>query len=779
MPFRLLAPNEVVMQAFDSQRETKLTKTELLKVEQNNTDAGTIVGNFGRAFVQSAAIDPVWNGLGQLVSAENLPLVSIVDHANVRQNDGNAWAQKLGSAVGIAADFVLLSKGKRAIFGGASTEALAAMPWQERAVKSAYEGTKLGAFYGAVLTPSDPKENLVWGRIANAGSQAISFGLLNFGTEFIGAAKMFKNINPQSSAAVIKDMGVSGLAGIPAGIAAAVTDAKFHGKELRVADVGNSAIDYAVIGFTMAGLNHGVRALSTPDSHGVTTARRITDGMGVTRAPEGLGKQAEFRIVDGKAEFEGFYNKRLNSNSPAEAVVKVQQKLHGAFSGIFGDRFASYGETRPMLLKHGRDIALSPAMASTVGLIATCEPLPLQFRGKDVFPDRAASTTSDTNVWLQPRGENRFQLSRGEKPVALENAPEPVMLGLPRMEFIDATKIKAGESLDTNSRITLTRDAEGKLWAEAKSDSQGIWVRMPLGVERKFTPGEQIYSSDVLVDISSLAATIKSGTFRAQGLDITKRGDDIYVRDAGQGQRFYVKADPGTRVEIAPNAKFIHLGPDGIVPIANHLVTVPKPPVERPKVDPAPFEHPAVQGTDAVVADAPAVIDPLIPAGALTKIDLMAKVEPPKPAKEKPVVSAPVEDLGTLASRLTGSTIDPKDPAWRFGKFGDVVLDTAKGGVDAGDGTIRIVFPDFDSALSAGRFTTGIFKRRLQTDPQDKSTAPSMKVTVDEFQDTSGASLFVPVLDIRGIGAGRLVLGDNLRPLGIQNATDLILIDKK
>lgn len=793
------------MANFDSSTEIKFSShADLLNTENSSIGASTMAADFGRAFVQSAAIDPVWNGFGQLVSAGNLPRFSITNEANARQSQGDAWAQKFGSAFGVAADFVLLSRGKRAVFGpGQSAEALASMSFQERAMKQAWDGVKLGTFYGAVLTPSDPKENLLWGRVANAGSQALTFGLMNYGSEFLGSAKMFKDLNPGSSAAILKNMTATGLAGMPAGALGAVADAKLHGRELTWSHVGNAAIDYGVIGFAMAGLNHGIGTLSAADANGVTTARHITDSLGLSNPALEAGKQAEFRVVDGNSDLSGFYSSRLDSAAPAETVVMVQQKLHGALSGMFGDRFASYGEARPMFLSHGNDLSSPAKVAGSIGLIATCDPLMPQLRGKDVFPAR--SNAADTGVWLQPKGDNGFRLSLGEKPALNDLAGfEPVLLGLPRLPHVDARTIEIGKELDVNDSLKLFRDADGELFAEGKPGSQGIWTRLNPGVDLKINPADPIFSSDVQIDPSSLAAAAAAApgsTVRLRGsssLLANVRPDGLHITGPASVERIYTRVAPGNPVEVSPNALFIHLGPEGILPITNHKVVVPRPEVERPAGLPDTLtgtEHPVAPGDPAgleansssagrtdggdplnPVAPKTDVIEPLIPVVPLKVIN---PLEVLKPAKERPVVDVPVEDLGTLASRLTGQVIDPKDSKWRSGKFGDVVLDTAIGGVDAGDGTIRIVFGDHDSALSAGRFSTGIFKRRLQTDPNDRMTAPSIKVTVDEFQDLAGTPLFVPVLDIRGVGAGRLVLGDNLRPLGVQNAEALISIDQK
>jgi hypothetical protein len=769
----------------DSLSDLKFTKHEdLLKKDGPDIGYATMAADFGKAFVQSAAIDPVWNGLGQLVSAGNLPRVSIVNEGNAARSQGDSWAQKFGSAAGIAADFVLLSKGKKALFGGPSTEALASMSWHERAATSAWDGAKLGAFYGAVLTPSDPKENLLWGRVANAGSQALTFGLLNYGSEFLGSAKMFKDLKPGTASYALKDMSVAGLSGMPAGAIGAIADAKLHGRELKLSNVGNAAVDYAVIGFAMAGLNHGIGAFNATDAHGVSNGRKMTDAMGVTRAAD-ISK-AEFRIVDGKSDFDSFYRNRLNSSAPAETTVQVQQKQHGIMNGLFGDRFATYGDARPMLISHASDLKLLPGRAGSIGLIATCDTLPTNFRGNDVFPGR--STASDTSVWLQPRGDNKFSLSHADKPLVGDfGGMEPVMLGLPRLPLVDATKIEIGKELDVNPNLKLMRNADGELFAVTSGDT-AIWSRVNPGSEVKINPEEPVFSGDKQIDpallkaASELAVGSKTKIF---GTEMTARvlESGLHITAPANGfERIFVRATPGVPIEISPTAKFIHLGPEGTLPITNKQVFVPKP---LPEVK------------DPAKAD-PAEVPPVVPAKDVEVVDLVAQLNPAKP---RPVINEPVEDLGALASRLTGKAIDPKDPAWRLGKFGDVVLDPAVGGIDVGNGTIQILYGDFDSAISAGRFTTGVFKRRLQTDPTDRNTAPNMRVTAEEFQDPAGRHIYIPVIKIdytapgaqqgpggpggfrpkpvviKPVGQGRLVLGDNLRPLGLLDGNRLLKID--
>ena len=769
--------------ANELQSELRLTKhTELIKNEDSPINAATVAADFGKSFVQSAAIEPLWNGVGQLVSGGNLPRVSIVNEANAQKSEASAWAQKFGSAVGIAADFVVLTRGKKALFGGPAAEAIAAMPFTERAILHATDGAKLGAVYGAVFTPSDPKENLLWGRVANAGSQALTFGLMNYTAEALGSAKILQNIKPGTSAMVWKDMSVAGLAGIPAGAAGVVADSALHGRELKLSNIGNAATDYAIIGFALAGLNHGVGALKAADANGITTARHMTDKMGITSPPEFAGRQAEFRIVDGKNDFGSFYNNRLASPNPVETTIQVQQKLHGAFSGIFGERFASYGETRPLTLRHGTEYTPVPGMAGSFGLIATCEPLAPQFRANDVFPARSNASANDRTVWLQPKGEGNLLLSMGERLLGKGLRAEAVPLGLlPRLEHVDARTIKPGETLDTSPQVKFTRDAEGKLWAEPKTGIEGIWTQLKMGTETQIQFGDKVFNSDKLINpLQIKAATEIFGSSAMIGnVQFRTTGDGtLYVKAPVGVERIYLKAEAGKPVEINPSAKFIHLGNDGLLPITNELVIVPKPKAEAPIVDPAKPENPLALPGDPLAPPALEKVDPLIPEAPVKRIDLIEPAPPAAP-RERPVVTQPVEDLGTLGSRLTGKAIDPKDPQFRFGKFGEVVLDTARGGIDAGDGTIRPIFSDYDAALAAGRFTTGIFKRRLQTDPKDRDTAPSMKVTVDEFQDPTGASMFVPVIDIKRVGAGRLVLGDNLRPLGIQNSVNLITIEQK
>ncbi|MBX9877268.1 MAG: hypothetical protein K2Y22_02310 [Candidatus Obscuribacterales bacterium] len=221
----------------------------------------TIVEDFGRAFVQSAVIAPLWNGLGQLVTGGHLPHVSIVNEKNAEGNLTDSWAQKFGGAIGMAVDFNLLGKLKLGPFR--QVETANTLSLTQRCGQHFMRSAKQGAVYGAVFTESDPSNNFLSGRVANAGSQALTFGLLGAGSEALSGLKVAAKVKPGTFKNALSDMTIAGVAGVPAGAVGAVADASFNGRTLEAKNIQNAAIDFGIIGFALAGINQGVTALST------------------------------------------------------------------------------------------------------------------------------------------------------------------------------------------------------------------------------------------------------------------------------------------------------------------------------------------------------------------------------------------------------------------------------------------------------------------------------------------------------------------------------------
>ncbi len=219
----------------------------------------TIAEDFGRAFVQSAVIAPLWNGVGQLVSGGQLPHVSIVNEKNAESNVADSWAQKFGGAIGMAANFHILGKLKAGPFQ--QVETANTLSLAQRCGQHFVRSAKQGALYGAIFTESDPNNNMLYGRIANAGSQALTFGLLGSGSEALSGVKGLARVKPGTLTDALSDMAIAGTVGVPAGAVGSVADAVLNGRPVTVKEMQNAAIDYGIIGFGLAGINHGTAAL--------------------------------------------------------------------------------------------------------------------------------------------------------------------------------------------------------------------------------------------------------------------------------------------------------------------------------------------------------------------------------------------------------------------------------------------------------------------------------------------------------------------------------------
>jgi len=258
----------------------------LSTAKENSPGIADVAADFGKSFVQGAIISPVWNGLGQLISAGQLPQISITNADNAKASTADAWAQKIGGAAGMAADFFVLSKVKAGVFGEtAAAETASTLPLAQRSLASAAESAKVGAVYGAVFVPSVPGDNLLVGRFKNAITNGITFGALGGLTEGVGGLPIFGKIKPGTMAHTVKDIGVATAVGFPAGAIGAETDAMLnHGKPATWSSIKDQSTDYGVIGFVLAGLTHGAGAL-TPGSRPIepemahVSERSITTGI--------------------------------------------------------------------------------------------------------------------------------------------------------------------------------------------------------------------------------------------------------------------------------------------------------------------------------------------------------------------------------------------------------------------------------------------------------------------------------------------------------------------
>lgn len=237
-----------------------------------------VAADFGKSLLQGAIINPVWNGLGQLVSAGHLPQISITNAENARSSTVDSWAQKIGGAVGMAADFFVLSKIKSGLAGEAAAETAGTLSLSQRALATAVENAKVGSFYGAVFVPSAPGDNIITGRLKNAVTNGITFGALGGMTEGVSGLPIFGKIMPGTLANTVKDLGVTTAMGLPAGAIGAETDSLLNnGKVASWSSIKDTATDYGVIGFALGAMTHSVNALAARGQVAEPQAARVTE----------------------------------------------------------------------------------------------------------------------------------------------------------------------------------------------------------------------------------------------------------------------------------------------------------------------------------------------------------------------------------------------------------------------------------------------------------------------------------------------------------------------
>jgi len=275
----------------------------------NSVDVGTIAADFGKSFVQSAVITPVWNGFGQLVSGGHLPQVDITDNTNSDKSSVDAWAQRIGGGLGMAASFFALSKMGR--FGPTTTaqiEAKSSMTLGERVLSSMDTNAKVGAVYGMLFQPTAAGKDLLWGRVENMTTEAVTFAALGAGSEFLGGLKVISKIKPGTNAGLAKDMLVSGLAGAPAGVMNLCVDNTFNNKHLTRESLKKAAVDYGIFGFALTGITHGA-------------ARAFTTKPGEFSFPEnhlelGSGKTYQSRIQESSKRIQQIREQMANLELP-------------------------------------------------------------------------------------------------------------------------------------------------------------------------------------------------------------------------------------------------------------------------------------------------------------------------------------------------------------------------------------------------------------------------------------------------------------------------------
>lgn len=220
-----------------------------------------------KSLIQDGLINPVWNGAGQLITFGHLPQVSILDKnsaENAKNSTLDAWSQKIGGGVGMAADLLLLNKFVKtgAFAGAAEADTASSISLSQKFIVGAKQGAKLGALYGAFFTPSDPKGSLLGGRLKNVITDGITFGALSGGAEALGGIKAFESIKQGTLAGTLKNMSVMGAVGLPVGAIGSVTDSILNRKSISLSAIKSEALSYGVVGAALAGLPQVIPQLS-------------------------------------------------------------------------------------------------------------------------------------------------------------------------------------------------------------------------------------------------------------------------------------------------------------------------------------------------------------------------------------------------------------------------------------------------------------------------------------------------------------------------------------
>jgi len=256
---------------------------------------GDVAMDLGKSFIQSAVISPVWNGLGQLVSGGRLPQVTITNEENAKHSSADAWAQKIGSAAGMAVDFAILAKFmKGGVAAGAEAQTASSISLAEKSWASLGQGLKIGATYGAVFVPSAPGDNIALGRIKNAASNGITFGALAGLSELAGGVGVLGKMQPGTLAHAVKDIGVTGAVGLPSGVIGAEANSIINnGTGASWTDMKEQAVNYGIIGVVFSSLTHGASIMGGARSTSLPLAKEAAIPIGLRAEPTAGGRRAE------------------------------------------------------------------------------------------------------------------------------------------------------------------------------------------------------------------------------------------------------------------------------------------------------------------------------------------------------------------------------------------------------------------------------------------------------------------------------------------------------
>jgi hypothetical protein len=387
------------------------------------------------------------NGVIQLVNKAG----AHIDELKPEQVDNpdssfSAWSASLiGQAGGMAAEFFVARKlGAATRFFLGKESGAAVLTGTESAASKMYSSVGFGAFMGGVLTPSSDAEHFWQDRFKNTLSSSVSIGGMT-GIS-LGLEAQAAKLSSGTLAATLRNGYVNNaIGGIIGGSLGDMTSMGLNGQGPSLnanywKHVGQSGAEFALVGMGTHTLNlAGAGAYELTQQRpgtDTTNGRYLTNKLGLTKADSQSGLRAEFRVVSGSEQLQHLQDNLKNGASNAQAELVVQQRLHTAMSGLFGERFTKYGRDNSLLLSHGQLEAEAVARAK---LIATCSPLlSAELRSKDVFPNRSEGDERSRSVWLSNIAEDRFILNRGQRPLVEQNQKsEAVRLGISKIELDD------------------------------------------------------------------------------------------------------------------------------------------------------------------------------------------------------------------------------------------------------------------------------------------------------------------------------------------------------
>ncbi len=196
-----------------------LSLTDLVPTE---SPAKAMVRNLGESAAYSLVQSPL-NGLTQIAdktfNTNWLASVQMLSAPQKAEFGSLNWhAQEIGNAVGMAVPFVLLHGGARILakHGGLDIHKCGTNLTARQYGNEILLAGTTGIVYGAFLTPSDPKESLLKGRLKNATEQGVTFATL---AAAAGGLKLWGQAleNKFASRILQNDVLIATAAGVPAG----------------------------------------------------------------------------------------------------------------------------------------------------------------------------------------------------------------------------------------------------------------------------------------------------------------------------------------------------------------------------------------------------------------------------------------------------------------------------------------------------------------------------------------------------------------------------------